>query len=56
MYRSRDQVFTVEASNIHEAYLVISENRLMGFYLPVEGTYSPLTKPIELTITMTATE
>lgn len=50
VYRSRDQVFTVEASNIHEAYLVVSEETLIGFYLPVERTYSPISKPIALTI------
>jgi hypothetical protein len=53
VYRSRDQVFTVEASNIHEAYLVVSEETLVGFYLPVEKTYSPLGKPIALTISPT---
>jgi len=53
VYRSRDQVFTVEASNIHEAYLVVSEETLVGFYLPVEKTYSPLVKPIALTISPT---
>jgi hypothetical protein len=56
VFKSRDQVFTVEASNIHEAYLVVSEKRLVGFYLPVERTYSPLANPIELTFTTTKTE
>lgn len=53
VYKSRDQIFTVEASNIHEAYLVISEETLVGFYLPVEMTYSPLGKPLALTISTT---
>lgn len=53
VFKTKDQVFTVEASNIHEAYLVISENTLVGFYLPVERTYSPLGKPVELTTSIT---
>ncbi len=45
VYRSKDQILTVEASNIHEAYLVISSGKLVGFYLPVEGSFSPLGEP-----------
>ena len=42
VYTSRDQVLTVEASNIHEAYLVVDSRNVVGFYLPVEKTFSPL--------------
>lgn len=45
VFRTRDQILTVEASNIHEAYIVVSAGRLVGFYLPVEGSYSPLGDP-----------
>jgi len=45
VYRSKDQILTVEASNIHEAYLVISSGKLVGFYLPVEKSFSPLGDP-----------
>lgn len=50
VYRTDDQILTVEASNIYEAYIVVSSAKLLGFYLPVESSYSPLSKPEELKI------
>ena len=50
IYRSRDQILTLEASNIYEAQLVIRDGLLVGFYLPVEEAFSPLSKPIALQI------
>jgi hypothetical protein len=41
VYKTADQVLTVEASNIHEAYIVLEGRKLVGFYLPVERTYTP---------------
>jgi hypothetical protein len=41
-------VFTVEGAHTHEAYPVLKENRVIGFYLPVERSFSPLIKPIPL--------
>lgn len=45
VFRSKDQILTVEASNIHEAYIVVESGKVVGFYLPVESTYSPLGDP-----------
>ena len=42
IYKTKDQILTIEGSNIYEAYIVVSENKLVGFYLPVEQTFSPL--------------
>ncbi len=42
IFKTNDQVLTVEGSNIFEAFIVISEKKLVGFFLPVEETYSPL--------------
>ncbi len=42
--------FTVECSNIFEAYLVMQDDRLCGFFLPVEKGFVNLKKPIELPI------
>jgi len=42
VYRTNDQVLTLEASNIHEAYIVVSSGTLVGFYLPVEKSFSLL--------------
>ena len=41
-------VFTVEGAHMHEAYLVVNDGRLVGFYLPVEKSFSPLTMSIAL--------
>ena len=43
-------VFTVEGTHQHEAYLVERSGRLVGFYLPVERAFSPLSEsvPIQL--------
>ncbi len=50
VYKSDDQVLTIEGSNIYEANMVVSSNKLVGFYLPVEGTYSSLDKPMLLEV------
>jgi hypothetical protein len=41
-------VFTLEGANIHEAWLVIRGAALVGFYLPAERAFSPLTSPVPL--------
>jgi len=50
VYKTNDQILTVEGSNIYEAYIVVSTDKLVGFYLPVEHSYSPISKPKELHI------
>ena len=51
VYKTNDQILTVEGSNIYEAYIVVFEGYLVGFYLPGNQTYSPLSSkkflPIE---------
>jgi hypothetical protein len=34
--------FTIEGAHMHEAYPVVRDGRLVGFYLPVEKAFSPL--------------
>ncbi len=48
VFKTSDQILTVEASHIHEAYIVVSSSLLVGFYLPVERSFSPLEKPIQI--------
>ena len=48
VFKTQDQVLTIEGSNIHEAYIVVKGARLVGFYLPGNGTYSPLEPPVDL--------
>jgi hypothetical protein len=50
VFKTKDQILTVEGSNIYEAYIVVSEGKLVGFYLPVEDSYCPLGAPEELHI------
>jgi len=51
VYRSQDQLLTVEGFNVHEAYLVIKNDSLVGFYLPVEKTFTPVSKVTRLQLT-----
>lgn len=53
VYRPQNVVFTVEGKHIHEAYLVINNNQLIGFYLPYEHGFSPLAQPVGLTFSTT---
>jgi hypothetical protein len=51
VYRPVGDVFTLEGANIHEAWLVVHNGTLVGFYLPAEHGYSPLgaTAPLQFT-------
>jgi hypothetical protein len=51
VYRSPDEVLTVEGYDVHEAYLVVRDGVLVGFYLPVEKTFTPISKAVTLAIT-----
>lgn len=42
VYRPVGTVFTIEGANMHEAYLVIRGDSVVGFYLPGEKSYSAL--------------
>ena len=51
VYRPVGDVFTLEGAHIHEAWLVVRNGTLVGFYLPAEHGYSPLgaTAPLQFT-------
>lgn len=51
VYRSSDQVLTVEGYNVHEAYIVVQGDSLVGFYLPVEKTFTPASNTVKLITT-----
>ena len=42
--------FTVEGKHMHEAYFVLRKDRIVGFYLPVEKAFSPLSQSVVLSI------
>lgn len=44
VYKPIGHVFTIEGYHVHEAYLVVSNKRLIGFYLPVENAFSSVKK------------
>ena len=48
VFATRDQVVTVEASNVHEAELVLSGTKLVCFYLPVERTFVAADPPTDV--------
>jgi len=49
VYRPVGTIFTIEGRQVHEAYLVITNQRLVGFYLPGEQAYSPLSTAVSIT-------
>lgn len=51
VYRTGDQIVTVEASNIFEAMVVIVGDKLTGFYLPVDHCFVAATDQVTLPIT-----
>lgn len=48
VYQPLNTVFAIEGRNVHEAWLVVRAGALQGFYLPAEGNYSALDKPLSL--------
>ncbi|KJK21262.1 hypothetical protein UB46_28290 [Burkholderiaceae bacterium 16] len=50
VYRPVGTIFTIEGRQVHEAYLVLKGNKLVGFYLPGEQNYSPLSTAVPLTL------
>ncbi|MDB5969712.1 MAG: putative lipoprotein [Hydrocarboniphaga sp.] len=56
VYRPINTVFTVESSNVHEAYLVLKGQDLVGYYLPVEQTFAAVDKPIPLVFTVVSSQ
>lgn len=48
VFTTKDQIVTVEASNIYEAQLIVSKQCITGFYLPVEKMATPVSSPIPI--------
>ena len=48
--RPIDTVFSIEGQQVHEAWLVVQGQQLVGFYLPAELRYAPLEPPLQLPI------
>ncbi len=41
VYKPVGTVFMLTSANAHEAYLVVADGRVTGFYLPGEGAFAP---------------
>lgn len=50
VYRPLDGAFALEGRQVHEAYLVVANGVLRGFYLPAESAFSPLSPEVPLTL------
>lgn len=50
VYAIEGDVFMVAGRHVHEAYCVVDGSRLVGFFLPVEEAFVPLTAPVELSV------
>jgi hypothetical protein len=50
IYKSSEQILTLECSNVHEAYLVVANGSIVGFYLPVEKGFVGISKPMKMKI------
>ncbi len=48
VFKPLNRVLTVEGAHMHEAYPVLRGNSIVGFYLPVEKAFSPLSRPVSL--------
>lgn len=46
VFRSRDQVTIVNSFDVDEAYIVISGDQVVGYYLPVRGSFVPAIKSV----------
>jgi len=49
VFEIQDDVFMLEAKHMHQAHMVLgADERLVGFYLPVEQAFVPLSPSIQL--------
>ena len=53
VYSAVNDVFTIEGAHVHEAYLVLDGNTLIGFYLPGDQAVSWLQHKVTLRIKQT---
>lgn len=50
VYRPVGTVFSIEGRHVHEAYLVVRDGALRGFYLPAESRFTPLQEILSLSL------
>ncbi len=47
VYKTKDQVVIVNSFDVHEAYIVLNESFVVGYYLPIEKTFVE-SKPVQI--------
>lgn len=52
VYRSQSGLFTIQTRRQGEAYLVATSGKVVGFYLPGESAFMPLSRPVTLPVEM----
>jgi hypothetical protein len=50
VYAIKNDVFMVKGRNAHEAHCVVVDGKLIGFFLPVEGAFVPVSPQVQLPI------
>jgi len=48
VYKPRDSALTLAKTNMHEAYVVVREGRLVGLWLPVEEAFAPMAQEVAI--------
>jgi hypothetical protein len=48
VYKPVGTIFMLTSANAHEAYLVVSDGKVVGFYLPGEVAFAPASVPVDL--------
>jgi hypothetical protein len=48
--KTADQIVIVEASNQFEAYPVVAQGKVVGFFLPVEQSFTPSNPPVAINL------
>jgi hypothetical protein len=49
VYGTKDQVVIINSFNVHEAFIVVRDNKVVGYYLPVEKTFVK-SKPVDINL------
>lgn len=47
VYKPINDVLSIEGTQRYEAYLVVTNGKIIGFYLPASSNFSPLKKQVE---------
>ena len=48
VYKRTDGPFILESQNAHEAYMVVKDGEIVGFYLPGESAFAPASRAVPL--------